>query len=275
MVKRALPIALFIVALVSALALATGVSISPAVTEILLPPGASYTGEITVENTSDESVVVEAVVRGFTSPEGVPVLLDPSIDNYKYSGREVLTITPNKQQIGPGESVVFNYTVTMPEDLDPYGGRYAAAVFKVEPPSASEAQVVVTAQVASLFLLNPGGDAAPHFTFKDFRVWQDVGNPRLIHCDGLITNDGNVHADTEQMYGFMQITDQDGYIVGQMVWHPHTMLPDNSYRHEETWEAPDWLQSGTYYFYMTTIIYRPDGEDPQRYFAVFEKDLQF
>ncbi len=274
MIKRTIAVALLIVAVASVLAVA-GVSVSPAVTEIILPPGTAYEGDIMVQNTGDKPIVVEAVVRGFTSPEGVPILLDPSIDTYKYSGRDLLTVTPAEQRIGPGKAVTFHYKVAMPEELDPYGGRYVAAVFRVKPPSATGAQVVVAAQVASLFLINPGGDASPHFTFRDFRVWQDTSNPRLIHCDVMITNDGNVHADAEQLYGLMQIVDQNGYIVGQMTWHVHTMLPDNTYRHEETWTAPDGLESGTYYFYMTSIVYRPDGSDPQRYFAAFKKDLQF
>jgi len=274
MVSRVALIAVLITVLVSTLALA-GVSISPAVTEILLPPGTSYEGDIMVQNTGKEPIVIEAVVRGFTYPEGVPVLLDPAVDSYRYSGRDLLTITPTEQRIEPGKGAFFHYRVTMPEDPDPYGGRYVAAVFRVKPPAAAGTQVVVTAQVASLFLLDPGGDVAPHFTFKDFRVWQDAGNPRLIHCDKLVTNDGNIHADAEQMYGFMQIVDQDGYIVGQMSWKPHTMLPGNAYRDEETWEAPEALKSGTYYFYMTVIIYRPDGKEPQRYTAAVKKELNF
>ncbi len=274
MLKRIIPVGIIIAVIVSVAALA-GVSISPAVTEIVLPPGTSYEGDITVSNTGDDPIVVEAIVRGFTSPEGVPIFLNPQIDLYKYSGRELLTVAPAKQEIQPGKSVLFHYKVAMPEKLDPYGGRYVAAVFRVEPPSNTGAQVVVTAQVASLFLLSPGGDVSPHFKFEDFRVWQDKANPRTVHCDALITNDGNVHADAEQMYGFIQITDQDGYVVGQMNWHPHTMLPDNAYRNEETWQAPATLTSGTYYFYMTVLIYQPDGKDPQRYFAGFPVKLNF
>jgi len=179
MLKRVIPVGIVITLIVSLAALA-GVSISPAVTEIVLPPGTSYEGDITVSNTGDDPIVVEAIIRGFTSPEGVPVFLNPQIDLYKYSGRGLLTVTPAKQEIQPGKSVLFHYKVTMPEKLDPYGGRYVAAVFRVEPPSNSNegAQVVVTAQVAALFLLNPGGNVSPHFKFEDFRVWQDK-------CTGL------------------------------------------------------------------------------------------
>ena len=274
MAKKIISIAFLIVVIASVLTLA-GVSVSPVVTEVLLPPGTSYEGNIMVTNTGNDPLVIQAVVRGFTSPDGVPVFLEPSIDMYKYSGRDFLTITPTKQKVDPGKGVLFHYKVTMPKNLTPYGGRYVAAIFKVEPPSASGAQVVVTTRVASLFLLNPGGNVAPHFKFEDFRVWQDVSNPRLVHCDALITNDGNVHADAEQMYGFVQVVDRDGYIVGQMAWHPHTMLPDNAYRNEETWKAPEGLASGTYYFYMVAVVYRPDGGEPQRYLVTFKKELHF
>ena len=96
----------------------------------------------------------------------------------------------------------------------------------------------------------------------------------MIHCSGLITNDGNLHVNAEQMYGFMHITDQDGFILGQMMWKTHTTLPDNAYIEERTGLAPDTLPSGTYYFHMTTMIYLPDGT-VQRYEGSMPVELQF
>jgi len=266
-----------LVTVIASLCAFAGTSLSPILTEITLPPGTSYEGDMSLTNTGDDPIVVQVRIRGFTAPDGVPIFLDPSSENYsysRYSGRELLTVTPMQQTIQSGESFLFHYRVAMPEDLDPYGGRYVAAIFRVQPPSTG-AQVVVATQVASLFLLTPGGDtAAPHFTFQDLKAWQDEENPRLIHSSGLITNDGNLHVNAEQMYGFMHITDEDGYILGQMMWDTHTLLPDNGYTEEQTWLAPDTLPSGTYYLHMTILIYQPNGR-VQRYEGTLSLDLHF
>ena len=271
---------LLIVALVTLMASLSafgGASLSPILTEVTLPPGSSYEDDISLTNTGDEPINIQVMVRGFTAPDGVPVFLDPSSEAYsysEYSGRRLLTVTPVQQTIQPGETSLFHYKLAMPENLDPYGGRYVAAIFRVQPPTTG-AQVVVATQSASLFLITPGGDGvAPHFTFDDLKVWQDKDNPRLIHSSGLITNDGNLHVNSEQMYGFMHITDEDGYILGQMMWDTHTTLPDNAYTEEQTWLAPDTLPSGTYYLHMTTLIYLPNGEE-QRYQATIAVELSF
>ena len=246
-----------------------GTALSPMLTEITLPPGSSYENDISLTNTGDEPIVIEVRVRGFTAPDGIPIFTD----DYAYSGRDLITITPTEQTIEPGETALFHYRATMPENLDPYGGRYAAAIFRVKP-EATTAQVVVAAQVASLFLLSPAGAAAPHFSFADLKAWHDEQNPRLIHCSGLITNDGNLHVNAGQMHGFMHITDEDGFILGQMMWKTHTTLPDNKYIEERTWLAPDTLPSGTYYFHMTTMIYLPDG-GMQRYEGSMPVEFHF
>lgn len=250
--------------LVASLSALAGTSLSPMLTEITIPPGRSYEDDISITNTGDDPIDVQVTVKGFTAPEGVPVFLDGASDDYIYSGRDLLTVTPAQQTIPAGETFLFHYRVAMPQELNPYGGRYVAAIFRVKPPS-NGAQVVIAPQVASLFLLNPGDDnAAPHLTFKDLKAWQDEADPHLIHCSGSITNEGNLHVNADQMYGFMQITDDDGYIVGQMMWEPHTMLPGNAYTEEQTWRAPDTLPTGTYHFHLTALAYQPNGEE-QRY----------
>jgi len=251
-----------------------GVSLSPMVTEVILPPGESYQGEITISNTGDAPVVVDATVKGFTAPEGVPILLDPSKDNYAYSGKGLLEITPTEETIPAGGSVNFHYTVTMPEKLDPYGGRYVAVVFKVKPPE-SGAQVVVSAQLASLFLLNPGKEAESHLRFDSIDIHQSPTNPRKIILKALVTNNGNLHISHDQIWGIMHVMDQDGYIIDTFPVYTHTMLPGTSYTHEETWTAPDSLPSGTYQFHLAVFVFGPIGTEPQRYFLNLPVPLRF
>ncbi|RLE28380.1 hypothetical protein DRJ54_06655, partial [Candidatus Acetothermia bacterium] len=137
------------IALVGLVASTAGISLSPLLTDIVLPPGATYSDVIYITNTADEPVVVQARALGYVLEDGVPRFLDPAEDTYPYSGKDLLTIEPTELTVQPGESVTFTYRLSMPEDLSPYGGRYVAAVFWVKPAAESEAQVVVSARVAS------------------------------------------------------------------------------------------------------------------------------
>jgi len=245
------------------------------ITEILLPPGSYYEDAITITNTKDEPVIVEARVLGFMAPDGIPILLEPELDNYPYSGRDLLTIEPSEQVVNPGETVAFSYRVEMPEEVDPYGGRYVAAVFKVKPPASSEAQVVVSTRLAALFMLNPGGNVAPHLTITHTHVYQSENDPRKIILEALIKNDGNLHCTGDQIWGVIHVADQDGYFVDEFPVRTRYTLPGTSHLYRETWRAPETLPSGTYQFRWTILVFGPAGTESQRYVITTPIELKF
>ena len=241
-------------ATVLSVAVWAGVGVSPMVTELILPPGSSHEDVIKVTNSGDEAILVEASITPFIAPQGVPEFLDPQMEHYAYCGHDLFTIEPLEQTIQPGETFGFQYRVSMPEELDPYGGRYAAALFRVIP-APTGTQVKVSSQVASLFLLNPGGGTAPDFSFELLGIRQSVYNPRQIIIEGFGENRGNLHMAADQVFGIVHVVDQDGYIVGEFRAFAHTMLPgkENSHIHEVTWTAPDTLPNGKYLFHITII----------------------
>jgi len=251
-----------------------GVALSPMVTEIVLPPGSTHEDVISITNTGKEPIIVEASVLGFMAPEGVPTLLEPELDRYPYSGRGLLTIEPQEQTVQPGETVLFRYRAAMPEELDPYGGRYVVAVFRVKPP-ATEAQVVISAQVASLFMLNPGGKVAPHLAFDHVQVYQAEDDPREVVLEAQMTNDGNLHCTKDQIWGVIHVADQDGYFVDEFPVRTRYTLPGTSHLYRETWRAPETLPSGTYQFRWTILVFGPAGTESQRYFITMPVELNF
>lgn len=255
--------------------LGAGISLSPLLTEIILPPGASYQDQIYITNTGDEPVLVGVKILGFMAPEGLPIFLEPELDRYPYSGRDILTVEPLEQKVEPGETGVFSYTLTMPKDLNPFGGRYVAAIFKVKPMTTGESQVIISTQVASLFLVSPGPGAAPHLKIEEVRLYQSRGDPQTVILEALITNDGNLHVSSEQIIGWIYVTDADGYLIDKFQVSTHTMLPANKYIHRETWKAPEDLPSGTYQFHLDLWIFTPLGEEPQRYYLTIPLELEF
>lgn len=251
-----------------------GVSVSPVITEMVLPPGSSYEGRLAITNTGDTPVIIEAQIKGFTAPGGTPLILDPAKDNYPYSGKDLLQITPTQAKLGPNEMTYFEYKVQMPENLDPYGGRYVAVVFKIKP-AVSEAQVVTVAQVASLFLLNPGGDVSPHFSIKRIEANQDPNDPRRVIIRSVIANDGNLHINADQVCAMLHILDNDGYIIDQIPLRTHTMLPGTEYTHTTYWLAPEDLPSGTYQIHLSVILFGAIDKKAQHYFQQIATEFKF
>lgn len=254
--------ALAFAATVLSVAVWAGVGVSPMLTELIMPPGSSHEDVIRVTNSGDEAILVKASMVSFIAPEGVPEFLDPEMGHYPYCGHDLVTIEPLEQTIQSGETFGFQYRVSMPEELNPYGGRYAAALFTVIP-ATTAAQVKVAAQVASLFLISPGGEAAPDLSFELLGIRQSETNSREVIITGRGENVGNLHISSGQVFGIVHVVDQDGYIVGEFEAFAHTMLPGeaNAHMHEETWTAPDTLPSGEYIFHVTIVTFRGLGRE--------------
>lgn len=259
----------------SVLGWATGIAVSPALVELVLPPGSVYADYIKVTNLTRVAVQINARAMGFTAPLGLPQLIDPTIDTYPYSGREVLKLEPESAVLGPEETKLFKFTLSMPVELSPYGGRYVAAVFTAVPVEAPMVQVLTAPRVATLFLVSPGLDVAPQLKFQDISIRQDSANPRKVVLEATVVNDGNVHISADQIIGWIVVTDSDGYIIDHFKVWTHTMLPDNTYRHVEEWMAPDTLPSGTYLFHLILTIFTPLGTPPQHYNLTLPAELRF
>jgi len=252
-----------------------GIAISPLIVDITLPPGTTYRGTLTVTNTGETPVTLRAHALGFIAPQGIPIFLTPDLDRYPYSGRALVQVEPAEQEAGPGQNVFFTYTLTMPEVLEPFGGRYVAVVVQAVPKVVGEGQVVVATRVATLFLISPGPGAAPHFAIKNIRIYQSENNPREVILEADIQNDGNLHVSRDQIIGWIYITDADGYLIDVFQAETHTMLPDNEYLHREVWTAPSDLLPGTYQFHLDLWVFGPLGQKSQQYFISLPVELKF
>jgi len=252
-----------------------GIALSPLIVDIVLPPGTTYRGTLMVTNTGETPVSLRAHALGFIAPQGIPIFLTPDLDRYPYSGRDLLQIEPADQEASPGQTVFFTYTLTMPEVLEPFGGRYVAAVVQALPKVEGQAQVVVATRLATLFLISPGLGAAPHFAIKNIRIYQSSANPREVILEADVQNDGNLHVSRDQIIGWIYITDADGYLIDVFQVDTHTMLPDNEYLHREVWTAPSDLPPGTYQFHLDLWVFGPLGQKSQQYFISLPVELKF
>jgi len=131
--------------------------------------------------------------------------------------------------------------------------------------------------VASLFLINPGGDVAPHLKFENLKIYQSPTHPRTVVLEAQITNDGNLHLNSDQIAGRIFVTDGDGYFIQELNFSAHhtILLPGNVRTRHVTWEVPEDLPSGVYQFHLDILVFGPTGTEPQRYLFSAPVELNF
>lgn len=265
-----------------------GVSVTPLLIDLNIPPGGSYQGILTVQNTGKEPINIDSIVAGFyTKSNGVPAFLfgKEGETPYTYGGRGLLTIEPEHVVLQAGKLQNFTYTVKLPMDLDPFGGRYAAALFEATPVEEEEAKtggssIKVATRVVSMILMRPSEEIVVGAQMNEFDVQSEITNvnARLISNDAklLVTtsfaNNGNIHIRPEEFVGTITVTAPNGNVVKTLDIDPHIVLPDTTYSLKQVWPLLEDLTAGTYTIDVDISVTDPH-DNVQTYHASTEMAL--
>ena len=201
---------------------------------------------------------------------GTPVFLfgAEGEEAYPYDGNGLLTIEPAEAILEAGEIYEFTYTVHLPADLTPVGGRYVAALFESLPVDSDDgsgqagAGIIVATRVASLLLLRPIGEGA-----KEMSLLPEIESltARLANGDTsllvstLLANNGNAHIRPAEMSGTITIADPSGLTVATLDVDPHNILPATNYNLKEVWDLPEDLMGGEYSIHVAINVQYPSG----------------
>jgi len=265
-----------VIGLVIGFATYAGVSVTPLLLDLNMPPGSSYKGVLKVQNTGTAPINIEAIVAGFwSSSSGVPRFLFGAEGevSYPYSGKDLLTIEPQSAVLQAGETKEFTYIVHFPILPEPFGGRYVAALFEATPVEEGSSQaggssIKVATRVACLFLLRPSEAVVSGTKIFDFKVGGGIESikPRLTN-DGqrlviytLFKNTGNIHVRPEEFHGTITILNAQGDQMAVLEIEPHNILPDTEYNLKNIWDLPDSLEPGVYTLKAKIELTDPYGE---------------
>lgn len=249
-----------------------GIAVSPLLMDFDIPLGESYSSVFSVQNTGDEAIKVRSLTAGFrVKDSGTPVFLfgAEGEEAYPYDGNGLLTIEPAEAILEAGEIYEFAYTIHLPEDLDPVGGRYVAALFESLPATDDDetappagAGIIVATRVASLLLIRPIGEGA-----EEVHVLPEIESlsARLVNGDTsllvstLLANNGNAHIRPAEMSGTITIADPSGLTVATLDVDPHNILPATNYNLKEVWDLPEDLMGGEYSIHVAINVQDPSG----------------
>jgi len=248
-----------------------GIAVSPLLMDFDMPLGESYTSVFSIQNTGDEAIKIRSLTAGFRVKDtGTPVFLfgAEGEEVYPYDGNGLLTIEPVEAILEAGEIYEFTYTIHLPEDLDPVGGRYVAALFESLPATDDDvtapagAGIVVATRVASLLLIRPIGEGTEEISvlpeIESFTARLANGDTSLL-VSTLLANNGNAHIRPAEMSGTITIADPSGLTVAMLDVDPHNILPATDYDLKEVWNLPEDRVAGEYTIRVVINVVDPSG----------------
>lgn len=151
----------------------SGLSLSPTRSELRIQPGESGEVEISIRNVTRGAIVAKPFISDFESNDvtGEPKLI---ASTEKRSSASIFSFFSGLQDVSlaPGESKNLKYTVSIPRDAAP-GGYYGAVTYRAVPAdqaSSDAGQVALTANVASLVLVEVPGDITEQIQISSLKV---------------------------------------------------------------------------------------------------------
>ena len=171
-----------------------GISVSPSSGKIVLSPGDSYTGTVTVSNpsTAGQSISYDAHTDSFFVDNEYSVTLGTENDYTKM--KDWMSLENASGTLQAGESAEIKYTISVP-DSAPAGGQYAAVVVATTPAEGgSGATIHEIWQIASTIYASVSGASTLSGNIKENNIPSFVLNPPL-EASFVVENTGNVHAD--------------------------------------------------------------------------------
>lgn len=193
----------------------SGLSVSPTRTELKIERGKTDIVEINIRNVTQGQIIAKPLVSDFESDDatGEPRLyFDAAKRNSASISKFVNGLTD--VTLEPGEDKNLTYTINIPQDAVA-GGYYGAIAFRAVPANQvgpESGQVALTANVASLVLIEIPGDITEQIQLKGIKVLK--GNKEASFFTGVpskiaigVQNNGNSFS---KPFGTVSITDMSG-----------------------------------------------------------------
>ena len=189
---------------------AATIRISAPKVEVEVAPGETYTGEITAENPTEESIKVRVYLEDWVyAPGGTGEKIFSPIASTPFSAGKWITFSPAEETIGPFGKTVVRYTIAVPSDAK--GGHYAVLFFETILGTAQDEEgvtVLVAGRIGSLFSVETKGFSEKNGQIKLVEIKPSEGNQPL-QISSTFFNSGNVDV---TLGGNFLIMDKDGRV---------------------------------------------------------------
>jgi hypothetical protein len=246
------------------------VQLQPPKVRVIIPPGESQTGTITVLNnaTFPKKVKVYAYDwRYLPAQDGTKDFLPPS--TLESSAAKWITFSPAEFSIPAFGRVLVNYTVRLPQDAR--GGHYAVLFFEnylgdQEQPPGEGVSVNLAVRVASLFYIEAKGFVERRAVIENLKFKKELGK---FFLSAVFTNAGNVDITAKSEF---YIIDKKGMVFARGDFNDIYTFPKDAAVLESFWKEK--IPSGKYDLVMTVDISRALKELQMGEVPAITKEIQ-
>jgi hypothetical protein len=169
-----------------------GLQVHPTNFNLTLTPGQSTTNSITVDNLTDQTVTMQALLRNFTA-QGEEGGVNLTQQDTTYSLAKWITVTPTEATIAPRSSQAFTFTINAPINAEP-GGHFGSIVFATVPPAnAKGIGAALSEQIASLILLEIPGNVKEQASVVSFATDKNFYEFGPVNFIARVQNQGTIH----------------------------------------------------------------------------------
>jgi len=169
-----------------------GVSISPAVVEETLEPGASEQFTVSIQNLNSEEQTYYLYTRNISGVRdgGVPIFATTDSQETGYELTDWITLDTNQVVIPAGGKVPLNYEVNVPADAS--CSHFGGIFISVDPPELQRSGAAVGYQVANIISLRISGDCDEEASIRQFSTSKFLYGSQNVDFIARIENTGDV-----------------------------------------------------------------------------------
>ena len=241
---------------------AISLTVAPAQQTIDMQAGSSASRTLTVTNNGDGALTVNAYAWDWWYQEDGRHAFGPP-GTYERSGATWVTMDPEVQVVGPGETAQIRVHVSMPSSVD--GGAYAVAFIEARAgtPSSEGFSMRPGGRIAVPILMASDGTQDHSLALLDANVEAPTAtSPLTLRLTG--ENQGDTHAFPEFMGAIRSSRDQD--VLARFQGNPKRLLPGQVDTIEATWSGT--LPPGEYEVIGTVVSGDGQSEPVRQSFTV-------
>jgi hypothetical protein len=205
-----------------------GLSVNPAILELILDPGKTTTSTVIVGNPTNVPIPVKGSVKNFIPNEEIS-----QTDNNLFQAQSWFKLSEPDFILQPQQTKKITITVTTPADASP-GGHYATVYFQslIPAEAVSSDRLYLTGRVGVLAFLVVKGDIKEEASIAQFTTSRLQQSGPVKFKLG-IKNKGNVHVLPS---GKIKIFDWRGKQIDEIPLRTGLVLPKTTREFELSWD---------------------------------------
>lgn len=228
-------------------AISNSMTISPPSQKMILIPGESYSGFVTVSNENGSTSNLDySVSIGSYSEHGEGDAVDDygTVDHVNKSSynqiMDWIVLGKEKGTVAPNESDVIPYTINVPENA-PAGGQYAMILVEnitgADSGGGGNVNIKSRFQFGSIIYAEVAGETREEGYIKEDSMPSFLTSG-LLEATSMVRNDGNVHTDAEYVLQVWPLFSDEEICTNEEEPDKSLILPETERYHAQTCNLP-------------------------------------